>query len=143
MLDLNILGRYLRGARNARTTFSGKTTTPFRGRPTSALGKLVREVKASRSAADGDGERASAKSRSAAPELREEAAVQRRCRGTSEFEDHRHRSRRSARRTIAARIEAKAGGDRIQRVSEGQTANYLRRLSAKGGVGAAGRRRRR
>lgn len=144
MLDLNILGFYLRVARHARTTFAGKTTMRFWGGLTTGLGNLVREGEGARAAVGGDGERALTKSRGAAPESRDEAALQRRCHGAGKLEGDRRRSRRErCGRTVAARTKARAGADRIQRASEGQTASYLRRLTAGERVGAAGRRRRR
>lgn len=129
MLDLNILGRYLRAARAVHTRFASGTTMRFKGGPSSRLGKLFGEVDSARTAPAGD-------------RNGREAALRRKGASGQSEHDHRRR-RRSARRSVATRAEATTGADRIQRAAEGQTAGYLRRLAAVERVGAAAHQRRR
>jgi len=87
MLDLNILGLYLRAVRSAKAQ-----------RATKAAGH--------------------------------ETAVRRSSRARSAFEDDHHGPRRRTWRRAAATTNANSDADRLERVSEAETTNYLRRLTA-------------
>ena len=114
MLDLNILGLYLRAVRSV-------------GPPDAAAQPA------------GDGARASAKAQRATKAAGHEMAVRRSSRARSAFEDDHHGPRRRTWRRAAATTNAKS--DAVERVSEAETTNYLRRLTTGERTGTARRRR--
>ena len=117
MLDLNILGLYLRAVRSVV------------GPPDAAAQPT------------GDGARASAKAQRATKAAGHEMAVRRSSRARSAFEDDHHGPRRRTWRRAAATTNAKSDADRLERVSEAGTTNYLRRLTTGERTGRARRRR--
>lgn len=114
MLDLNILGLYLRAVRSV-------------GPPDVAARPA------------GDGARASAKGQGATDAAGREMAIRRSSRARSAFEDDHHGPRRRTWRRAAARTKAIGDADRLDRVSEAETTNYLRRLTTGERTGRARR----